>query len=232
MIRKQLPLQFESRNDLNFEMYLAGDNSEAVNYIRLAVTDPAIQFIYLSGSEGSGRTHLLHASCNEAVCHGKRAVYISLSEYRQFSPSLLKDLEYCDLICIDDLHKIVGCVDWERALIQLFDVLKTYGCTLLVASASPPNRLVHADLQTRLSSGLSYYLKPLSDEQKRIALLQRAQERSLELPKEVVDYLFKNVSRESNYLFTLLDKLDLASLSEQRRLTVPFVRDFLTRSSV
>ena len=61
------------------------------------------------------------------------------------------------------------------------------------------------------------------------ALQLRAQQRGFELPDETARYLQRRLPRELSSLFAVLDELDTAALTEQRRLTVPFIRDVLKR---
>jgi len=96
------------------------------------------------------------------------------------------------------------------------------------ASAAPTQIDIQLpDLVTRLSWGVSYQLQSLSDDGKRIALQQRATQRGLQLPDDVVQFVLRRSLRDMNSLFELLDKLDVASLVEQRKLTIPFVKQYL-----
>ena len=70
-------------------------------------------------------------------------------------------------------------------------------------------------------------LKPLADRDVIEALACRAQARGLELPEETAQYLLRRFPRDLPTLFALFDTLDMASLVEQRRLTVPFVKSVL-----
>jgi DnaA family protein len=55
----------------------------------------------------------------------------------------------------------------------------------------------------------------------------RAAQRGLELPEDTARYLLRRFPRDMRSLGKLLDDIDTASLSAQRRLTVPFVREIL-----
>ncbi len=55
----------------------------------------------------------------------------------------------------------------------------------------------------------------------------RAAQRGMDLPEETATYLQRRVPRNLAWLCDFLDALDEASLSAQRRLTIPFVRDVL-----
>jgi len=83
------------------------------------------------------------------------------------------------------------------------------------------------DLASRLASGPTWKLQSMRDEDQLAALQLRSRWRGLELPDEVGQFLLRRTDRSSAALFALLDKLDQAALTAQRRLTVPFVKSVL-----
>ena len=76
-------------------------------------------------------------------------------------------------------------------------------------------------------AGQIYKLQPLSDEDKLQALQLRARLRGFELPEDVGRFLLKRLDREMRTLFMTLDQLDRASITAQRKLTIPFVKEIL-----
>ena len=70
----------------------------------------------------------------------------------------------------------------------------------------------------------------LDDEAQGRALQMRASALGIELPLDVFAYLYHRLPRDLGALLDALDRLDAASLSHQRRLTVPFVRSVLSLS--
>jgi DnaA family protein len=83
------------------------------------------------------------------------------------------------------------------------------------------------DLKSRLAWGVVYQLHALSDEQKLDALKLRAQGRGLDLDLPVGKFLLRRCPRNMAQLFETLELLDQASLAQQRRLTIPFVKEVL-----
>jgi DnaA family protein len=99
---------------------------------------------------------------------------------------------------------------------------------LITAASSPAHLPVQLpDLASRLAWGLTYQLQTLEDDDKLAALKMRAQKRGLQMPDEVARYLLHRSPRRLSGLFATLDVLDDASLKEQRKLTIPFVRQAL-----
>jgi DnaA family protein len=72
-------------------------------------------------------------------------------------------------------------------------------------------------------------LGPLAESDQPAALRHRAGRRGLELPDETLAFLMRRAPRDFATLCRMLDALDTESLAAQRRLTVPFVRDWLAR---
>lgn len=222
----QLPLNIQLRDDATFASYYPGDNKEAL----IAVTEMARgvgeSFMYLWGPLGSGRTHLLQAACHLANEQGLGALYIPLGSAFKTSLDLLQDIEVLPLICLDDVESIANRPEWEEALFHLFNRIRAQNSHLLIAADIPPMQLKIqlADLKSRLTWGVVYQLHTLNDEQKLLALQLRAHHRGLQLDTLVGRYLLNHCPRDMGELFQLLEQLDRASLTEQRRLTIPFVK--------
>ena len=119
---------------------------------------------------------------------------------------------------------------WEMAIFNLYNRILESGKTrLLITGDRPPRQLNLGlpDLASRLDWGQIYKLQPLSDEDKLQALQLRARQRGFELPEDVGRFLLKRTDREMRTLFDTLDQLDRASITAQRKLTIPFVKDIL-----
>jgi len=85
------------------------------------------------------------------------------------------------------------------------------------------------DWRSRAAACVVYQLHELDDKGRIEALRLRAAQRGLQLPDETSEYLLKRMPRDLPSLFEVLDALDEASLVEQRRLTIPFIRDELEK---
>ena len=183
--------------------------------------------MFLHGPAGSGRTHLLQAACH--ACDGS-ALYLPLGELQAYpAAQVLQDAQSLALVAMDDLQAVAGDREWERALFNLFNEAVAGACRLVFAADGAPSTLgvVLADLRSRLEWGAVFRLPSLSDEQKRAIFEFRAARRGLPLSPETVDYLFRRAPRDLNSLMQILEMLDRASLTEQRALSIPFVREAL-----
>jgi DnaA family protein len=228
----QLPLGVRLRDDATFANYYPGANAAALGYVeRLCEAEAgwAESLIYLWGGAGVGRSHLLQAACLRFEQSGEPAVYLPLAELVEYGPTMLDNLEQCELVCLDDLDAVAGRSEWEEALFHLFNRLRDSGRRLLLAASSSPRELPVklADLQSRLTLALVFQLQSLSDEDKLRALQLRASRRGLHLSDEVGRFILTRGERSMSALFELLERLDQASLQARRKLTIPFLKETL-----
>ena len=225
----QLPLGLALQDSARFDSYFPGLNREAVSQLQLAASGTGEKLVYVAGARGMGKTHLLQAACHSASQCNRSSTYLPLQELLELAPSILEDLEQLDLICLDDVAAIAGHAVWERAVFDLFNRVRAAGGTLLVAGEQRPDLSGFAlpDLVSRLGWGVTYTLKPLADDDVIASLACRAQGRGLELPEDTARFMLRRFPRDLPTLFALFDTLDMASLIEQRRLTIPFVKSVL-----
>ncbi|MGY5450089.1 DnaA inactivator Hda [Agarivorans sp. MS3-6] len=227
----QLSLPVHLPDDETLVSFYPGDNQQLLNALRNLALDKGERMLYLWGGEGSGRTHLLHASCTEMADVGSASAYLPLDLHEAMSPQMLEGLETMALVCLDNIDAIVGISAWEEAIFDFYNRRKELASTtrLIVTANAPAPQLSFslADLQSRLNWGLTYKLHELDDEQKLSALQLRAELRGLKMPLEVARFLLKRLSRDMPTLLNKLDVLDQASITAQRKLTVPFVKEIL-----
>jgi len=226
---QQLPLGVSIPDRATFASFHSGPNQMAVERLRsLTFGDRGV--IWLWGADGSGRSHLLQAACASAGT--RRAAYLPLRELGEAATSFLGDVRLLDLLCIDDIGYLIGRRDFELGLFSAYRSLEERGGGLIVAADQAPIGLswVLADIRSRFGAAEIFQLKPLDEEGEREALRLRAASRGLDLPEETTRYLLRRFPRDMTTLGRLLDEIDLASLSAQRRLTVPFVKSILGES--
>jgi DnaA family protein len=224
----QLPLALRWPRRQRFEHFHAGANAIALAALRAFAVEPEAPWIYLHGVGGSGRSHLLLATCQAATAAGRRVQYLPLATMGDPTVAL-RGVAGSELLALDDLGAIAGNRDAEHALFDLYNRAKTEGHGLLFAADATPAQLGIGlpDLRSRLGACTQFALKPLDDDERRAVLKAQASSRGIELDDSVLDWLFARYARDLGALLDLLDKLDAASLAAQRRVTIPFLRDFL-----
>lgn len=214
----------------DFDAYSPGDNGEALAAVR-AITERGGAPLLLHGSSGVGKSHLLQAAARAAHQAGRDAAYLPLSAYADSTPEVIDGFSHLQFIALDECEAVWARSDWAAALARLLDDQWSRGHNLLLASRTAPAALgtdTLPDLRTRLAACAVFGLHPLNDAGRRDALQRRAQARGLGLSDDVADYLIRRLPRDLSSLMATLNDLDKASLSAQRRLTIPFVQQCLT----
>jgi DnaA-homolog protein len=226
---QQLAFDFGYPKDKVFNTFVSGENQELINALTTTASEQNYQSVFFFGEQGTGKSHLLYASC---AAIGAEVAYLPLTETEYFSTEVCQGLENLKLVCIDDIDQIAGNILWEEALFHLYNQMKDANNRLFISSQKPLNEIPFKllDLQSRLAWGLTYEITSLSDDEKITALQQHASIRSMQIASAPAKYLLNHFSRNMTTLVKLLENLDKASLSAQRKLTIPFIKQALGES--
>lgn len=225
-MQQQLTLSgIRLQDNATFENFYVAGNQQLCVFLQNLFSDHEL-YAYLWGNPGAGCSHLLQACCHKAHELAKSAMYLPLAEYQHLTPEVFDGLEEMDLVVLDDIQTVVKQPEWEEGIFHLFNRLRSSQRHLLIGANNPPNEIGInlPDLLSRLNWGVIFRVNALTDADKVLALRLRAEHRGIKLPEEVASFLLRHYSRSTMALFSALDTLDTASLAEQRKLTIPFVK--------
>jgi DnaA family protein len=234
----QLSLSVQLPDDETFQSFISQENhtvviqlQQFIDVVSKELSHPSA--LYLFGKQGVGKSHLLHASCSYAESLGLSSLCLSFTELEQLSVEMFEGLEHIDVICLDDINLIAGNELFERAVFDLFNRVTEQGkCLIISGDQNVANLAIQLpDLSSRLTWGLTEKVSPLTDDGKISALQFRAQQRGLFLSYDVTKFLITRLSREMSHLIGALDELDKASIREQRKITIPFIKDIYPQIS-
>jgi DnaA family protein len=127
------------------------------------------------------------------------------------------------------VHLIAGNKQWQQAIFDLYNrVLEENNFIIISGNESVQKLTINLpDLVSRLAWGLTEQIRSLDDSEKINTLQYRAAQRGLLLSDEAAKFLVNRLSREMGSLIKTLDILDKASIQEQRKITIPFIKDVL-----
>lgn len=228
-MNQQLALAIKLNDEATLMDFNWSNNELLKQQLHTMLTKGEERLLYLWGSAGSGKSHLLQACCQE-VNSTQSAIYLPLKLLKNWGPQTIEGLEDQTLICIDDINIITAEPAWEEALFHLYNRIRDAEKSILIISGnqSPMMIPIHlADLRSRLSWGLVIQLIELSDADKIHTLKRYALKRGFDLPETVGQFLLNRCSRNMHDLHHLLNRLDDASLAAQRKITIPFVKGIL-----
>jgi DnaA-homolog protein len=226
--KRQLALRFPTQLRCTLENFEVGPNGELVEHLRRCGRTGAFSASWLIGDSGSGKSHLLHGTCQAADVRGAAAAYLPES-LRRGGTGVLDGIDEFDVVAIDDVHHWIGERRWEEALLGLYQGLAARGGALLCASTRSPNDLdfALADLASRLRAAQVFVIGSLDDVDRANAIDRLASERGLDIAPDVVSFVLRRAPRRMDELVAALDRLDRAAWAQQRRVTIPLVKDVL-----
>lgn len=212
---QQLALDLLQPPRPSFASFVVGRNAEAVAALRALSTGSGERFVYLWGSPGSGRSHLLQA----VAASGPSRSTVAVDAPIEFDPAIR-------LYLVDDVERLSE-TGQHRLFVLLNEVRATPGAAVVSAGDRAPAQLpLRDDVRTRLAWGLVYQLHELSDAEKEDALQAHAATRGIDLPAEVLGYVLTHMPRDMRTLMAVLDALDAYALAAKRTITVPLVREW------
>lgn len=230
---RQLILDLDAQNPPSLTTFVHGRNAEVaalLDALALAQCHNGNlgldqRFIYLWGSPGAGKSHLLRAL---AARTGAHYIAADLKMPDSMTESLFAFEPATRLYLVDDCELLTPIA--QVAGFALFNQVREHGAALVTTGSLPPLLLpLREDLRTRLGWGLVYHLHELSDAEKIEALARAAEDRALVLSPGVLPYLITHFQRDMRSLSTMLDALDRYSLETQRPITLPLLRSLLQR---
>ena len=192
----QLLLNIHPPSIKSLENFVIGYNFEAISVIKKFTTDKNLQFFYLWGVQGSGKSHLS-------------------SVVKKNNILVIEDIE-----SMSDIEQIQA--------FSIFNNCKENGKKLFITGSNSPNNMgLRSDLASRLSWGIVYQIKALTDNEKKLALLNHSKQKGMSSNVKVIEYCMKNLKRDLHYLIATLDALDNWSLKTKKPMTIPLLKKLL-----
>lgn len=208
----QYSMQFPLQRDYSQESYIVSSYN---NHIYDVITNfhekwgvkPYPKALIIIGQKSSGKTHLAH-------------IWSKISGAEFF----LTSGDYKGNLIIDDIE------NHEPAdLLHSFNRQMESGNYLLMTASSTPNFTL-MDLQSRLNATNIIHLERPDDEMVRVLLAKSFSEMSLKIPADVVEYIARRINRDFHSIQDFAFNLNLFSMQQKRKITIPMVREFLEQN--
>lgn len=199
---------------------------------KLLTADDNENLLYLHGTTGSGKTHLLSAVGREiSTVHQIDIPVIPVEQLRPDNrDATINRLSPLPALLLDDLHLLTDNMDLRVALWQLFNDFYESGRKIVATAILPPKDLTSLDshLQSRFMWGLVAKLDISDDHSRRMIMQKLAEDRQIILPEEVIDHLLIHLPRDISILTEALDRIKTHSFAIQRKISLRLAREALT----
>lgn len=206
-----------------FENFVVGGGSQLAQAAAVAVASApgrAYNPLFLYGSTGLGKTHLMQAVGQYVLQHQPNAkvIYITTERFtndfifaiqeNQLS-KFRKKYRGADVLLIDDIHFLAGKERIQEEFFHTFNELFESQRQIFLCSDRPAAEI--AKLESRLVSrfqwGLVCDIQPPDFETRVAILVKKAQSMQLELSKEVIDFLAERVTRNVRRMEGALNRI-------------------------
>ena len=229
---KQLALDIGLATGPTLDSFFAGPNEAALQHLRLWVGQGGAQAAtrsplptYVWGEPGSGKSHLLAATCEALREQGASVGWLD--------PSVANPPDFDErwaAVFLEDVH-LFDTVQQAAAFNWFVNAASPASGSprgVVAAGALPPADLpLRDDLRSRLGWGHVFQLHLLDETARRAVLRQQADARGVFLGDEVMDFMLNRFSRDLGSLMQLLEQLDAFALRTQRAITIPLIKTML-----
>ena len=226
---RQIALALSSDRQFSFDNFVADHAELILNSLQALILGEGETQIVIWGAEATGKTHLLNASADFARKNGISLQIYDGAQLRECDAGEFEGFSHCDVLVIDNLDALAGHLAWEACFYQVINRSRDGEFRLLFSMTDKPDALATRldDFRSRLQWGLMLQLPRSGDPEVRQILRRRAGLLGIELSDEVVSYLMTHHARDLNEQIGLLRHLDRLSLSQQRRVTIPLIKQAL-----
>lgn len=205
-----------------FENFVVGSSNDLAYAAAQAVsTSPGTKYnpVFVYGGAGLGKTHLIQAVGNEIKRRtpDARVLYVSsetfVSEFLdhvQFKKKGFADkYRTVDVLIVDDVQFIAGKQATQEAFFHTFNHLHQLNKQIILSSDKPPKSIptLTERLRSRFEWGMAIDIQ-LPDYETRMAIVKaKAALSGIDLGKETVEYLAKNINTNIRELEGALNQL-------------------------
>lgn len=230
-----------------FSSFVVGENSSLAHAAALAVAESPSQIynpLYIYGSVGLGKTHLMQAIAHYILSHdpSKKVLYVTCETFtneiidaiRNGGPlanvQFRKKYRDVDVLLIDDIQFIAGKETSQQELFHTFNALHDSNKQIVISSDKHPKEI--GNLEERLCSrflwGLSVDIQSPNYETRVAILKKKVETEGYCVPDDVIDYIAANVSSNIRELEGALTKIVAYSKLSSSKIDLEFAKNILS----
>ena len=196
--------------------------------------------LFLYGGVGLGKTHLMHAVAWNIKKRNpkKNVVYLTAEKFMyQFIKALRfknimsfkEQFRSVDVLMIDDVQFIIGKDNTQEEFFHTFNTLIDKKRQIIISADKSPADLdgLEDRLKSRLGWGLVADIHPLTYELRLGILQAKAEQKSLNLKQEVMEFLANKITNNVREMEGALNRLAVHASIQDSEISVDLVKDVL-----
>ncbi len=196
--------------------------------------------LFLYGGVGLGKTHLMHAVAWNIKKRNpkKNVVYLTAEKFMyQFIKALRfknimsfkEQFRSVDVLMIDDVQFIIGKDNTQEEFFHTFNTLIDKKRQIVISADKSPADLdgLEDRLKSRLGWGLVADIHPLTYELRLGILQAKAEQKSIQLKQEVMEFLANKITNNVREMEGALNRLAVHASIQDSEISVDLVKDVL-----
>lgn len=220
-------LRVDKSTNLNarysFDNFVVGPFNELAHAASLAVTkSPGSVYnpLFIYGGVGLGKTHLLQAIGNQISkeLSQKKIRYMSSERFTSGVVAAIRNRTIdtfrsswreLDIFILDDVQFLAGKDKTQEELFHTFNTLYERGKQIIFSSDRPPKAIAAMEerLRSRFEGGMLADISTPDFETRMAIVNSKAQEKSVEVPSEIANYIASNIQRNIRELEGAITRL-------------------------
>lgn len=234
---------FRLHPDYTFGNFVVGPSNRLAHASCIAVSQSqgdTYNPLFVYGNSGLGKTHLLHAICNETRSINENAVieFLSCEEFvnrfiraiEQGNPGAFQNqLRTVDTLVIDDIQFLSDREQSQEEFFHTFNALYNNGKQLILSADSSPADIPNLKerLTSRFSWGLVARIDPPSHDTRVAIVKKKAHLRGLEIEDEIAEYIARKVRANIRELEGALTTLQAMAITKGEDISLDLARSAL-----
>ncbi|WP_028312083.1 chromosomal replication initiator protein DnaA [Derxia gummosa] len=229
--------------DLIFDNLVTGKANQLARAAAAQVAEnPGVSYnpLFLYGSTGLGKTHLIHAIGNAVLANspGARVRYVHANQYandvvkayqRKSFDEFKAYYQSLDMLLIDDIQFLANKTRTQEEFFYAFEALVAARKQIIITSDTYPKELTNIEdrLKSRFESGLTVAIEPPELEMRVAILIKKADLEGVDISEEVAFFIAKHLRSNVRELEGALRKVLAYSSFHGRQVTVEVAKEAL-----
>ena len=222
--------------ELTFDTFVVGPSNRFAHAACQAVAaKPALLYnpLFIYGSSGLGKTHLLNAVAKEFKKNfpDRHVIYAKSEDFTNeiitaiaqgTTPAFREKYRKADLFLMDDIQFIAGKASTEEEFFHTFNTLYDAKKQIVLTADRPPKdiSILSDRLKTRFEWGLLADVQPPEFETRVAIIARKAESLNLEIPETVCEYIANKLKSNIRQLEGTVKKLRAYHLLEGKPINI------------
>jgi chromosomal replication initiator protein len=225
----------------NFNNFLVGPCNRLAHAAALAVSESpgtAYNPLFIHGSVGLGKTHLLHAIFLRLQEGGQKALYLPCESFVNHYISTIKTGDWdsfrnkyreIDVLLIDDVHFLANSQSTREEFFHTFNTLYTRQKQIVLSSDCPPEEIptIEERLISRFRWGLITRVDPPGFETSVAIIQKKTALMNMEISYDVACYLADNVVSSIREIEGTLTNIHRYATMNENKIDLNLVRQII-----